>query len=206
MLAYATHDGKISLSEEVTFKADIFRVPKRFQQAHLHESDESWMAQVCRKYVMEFPVNPYGIIFAGDTGLGKTHYACAVLNELLRIYSQTWALTAFYFNLSQDLPALLDRKAARDYDSYQHVIYALENVDVLIVDDLLHISSQEWVKEVLYRIYEARYANAFRTITTLNAKIESGDAGLDWSPISETYNDAFMRRVVDSAGPNLILL
>ncbi len=207
MIRYA--DETPWLPEEVTFIAEGFRIPNKFAQANLRdwgESDEDYTADLCRTYVTWFDTGTDGMLFSGPTGFGKTHYACAVINELIRVWSGELAISAFYFNLNADLPRLLEDKQFRRDAAYNSTLTKLLHSDILIVDDLLHVSNQEWAKAVLYRIYEARYASGLRTITTLNAKIEEGDEGLDWSPISDVYNDAFMRRVVEGAGNNIVRL
>lgn len=147
-----------------------------------------------------------GMLFAGDTGAGKTHYACSVANEVMRNWSYKSNVEVLFFNMNLNLPQLLDNRYFKRYDPYTKMLYKLETCTLLIVDDLLHISDVEWAKEVLYRVYEARYANELRTITTLNANLFPDGNQADWSPISDRFNEAFMRRVVDSASKNIILV
>jgi len=199
---YVRTEQGIKLPEEVTFLSEKFGIPERFRHAHLHESVTGDVPDQLRQYVVDFPVE--SVILAGSTGIGKTHYACALVNELIRIHNAT-GFTGHYFNTAVHLPKVLDNRAFKRYDIYASQMAKLENSDVLILDDLLHVPGAEWAREVLYRIYEARYASGLRTITTLNANVITGDDELDWSSISDIFNDAFMRRVVESAANNLMV-
>lgn len=183
-------------------------IPYKFWNVTLRKADaELPIVKSLRDYVTHFLDTQEGMIFMGPTGAGKTHYACAVANEVLRVWRFDTDVHVVFFNTNVQLHQVLDSRYFRRYDPYNTHIQKLERCDLLIVDDLLHVSSTDWAKDVLYRIYEARYQNGLRTITTLNANIETGDDGiLDWSPISTIFNDPFMRRVVDSASDNIFLL
>lgn len=206
--AYVEEDGNFVLPEEVKKLSRKANIPRRFSDASLHAKyAKGELANLCREYVKAWPENSDGMILAGHSGLGKTHYACAVANELLRFWSKSLDMEIYYFNANTDLPKLLDMRYFRRYTPYQEMMTKLTEFELVIIDDLLQTMDQDWGKEILYRIYEARYANGFRTITTLNAKISRGDDGdLDWSPISDHFNEAFMRRVVEPCGSNLVLM
>lgn len=158
----------------------------------------------CRGYVNSFKQSHAGMIFAGATGKGKTHYACAVANEIIHHWGKTSDVSVKFFNMNLHLPLLLDNRYFKRYDDYARTIRTLENCDLLIVDDLLHVANVEWAKEVLYRIYEARYSKELRTITTLNLNPFADGNDADWSAISNMFNDAFMRRVVTSGNDKII--
>lgn len=196
------------LPEEVLGLSRAAGIPSRFREANLHVKNASGdIADVCRKFVRSWPDGDHGMLLAGPTGLGKTHFACATVNELFRRWSLVMDVEVFYFNVNTNLPEVLDMRYFRRYDSYTMMLRKLTEYDLLIVDDLLHVSDHEWSKDILYRIYEARYASGLRTITTLNANItQSDDGSLDWGPVLDTFNEPFMRRLVETSGENLILM
>lgn len=181
-------------------------IPIRFRKANLVWAKVGPTVKACRKYVNTFMDGDLqGMILAGDTGSGKTHYACATANEILKCFRDDYDVQVKFFNINVDLSRLLDMRYFKRYDDYAVQIRALETSDLLIVDDLLHVPSVEWAKEVIYRIYEARYANKLRTITTLNAPVLD-DGTPDWEALRQVFNDPLTRRIVDSASSNIIVV
>lgn len=176
-------------------------VPTRFREANLHKrfSSKSGMAMdKCREYAKEFPNLDHSMILAGSTGSGKTHMACATGNEILRIWAPQMPMDIKFFGVVTTLPMLLDSRYFRREEQYTKTMLACLHADLLIVDDLLHVPDVEWAKEVLYRIYESRYQNRLPTITTLNVpKLE--DATDPFETVSTTFNEPFMRRLVENA-------
>lgn len=201
-----TDDGVfIGLPEATLVRGEAAGIPKRFRQAHLYEQSGA-IAEVCRKYVIDWPQET-GMVLVGSTGFGKTHYACATVNELLRCWSDVRDVSAYYFNVNTTLARALDSRYFRRYDAYTSIVRNMTQCDILIVDDLLHVPNQDFAKDVLYRIYEERYASLLPTITTLNADILDGDDGaLDWGPVSDTFNEPFMRRLVETASDNVLIV
>ena len=187
------------MPEEVQIRASRAGIPKRFRSATLHQSVTGPMADMGREYVETFMAHDDGMILTGGTGIGKTHIACAVCNEIMRTWGMQTDIEVAFFNVNTDLPRLLDNRMFRRYDSYSATMRKILKADLLVVDDLLHAPDVEWAKEIFYQIYEARYSGELRTITTLNLNLEIGDDGYpDWSPVSETFNEPFMRRLADS--------
>lgn len=173
------------------------RIPERFTEADLR-SREGPMVDIARNFVANWP-HTDSMLLTGPTGTGKTHVACATVNEIHHIHSDLHT-QALFFNLNTDLPKVLDMRYFKRYDEYRNTMQALETRDLLIVDDLGHVPTVEWAKDVIYRIYEARYQNGFATITTLNGNYLLGEDGLpDLSPLSALFNEPFIRRLVDTS-------
>ncbi len=104
-----------------------------------------------------------GLYLCGGVGVGKTHLAVAVMNELMgkdRVPS-----------LFVTVPELLDNlrgaynDPGRDLDEWMD---AVKNAELLVLDDLGSEKATQWVQERLYVIINHRYREALPTIFTSN--------------------------------------
>src|SRR5215208_1691945 len=104
-----------------------------------------------------------GIYFCGGVGVGKTHLAVAVMNELI----QRKRVPSLFVTV----PELLDNlrgaynDPGRDLDEWMD---AVKNADLLVLDDLGSEKATQWVQERLYVIVNHRYREALPTIFTSN--------------------------------------
>src|SRR5215213_2078446 len=104
-----------------------------------------------------------GLYLCGGVGVGKTHLAVAVLNELIRRKRVP--------SLFVTVPELLDNiretynKPGRDLDEWMD---AVQNADFLVLDDLGSERPTEWVRERIFVIVNHRYREALPTLFTSN--------------------------------------
>src|ERR687889_170434 len=104
-----------------------------------------------------------GLYFCGGVGTGKTHLAVAVMNELIRKKRVP--------SLFVTVPELLDNlrevynKPGRNLDEWMD---AVQNADLLILDDLGSERVTDWVRERIFVIVNHRYRESLPTIFTSN--------------------------------------
>ena len=104
-----------------------------------------------------------GLYLCGGVGTGKTHLAVAVLNEVVRKKRVP--------SLFVTVPELLDNlreaynKPGRDLDEW---MYAVQNADFLVLDDLGSERVTEWVRERIFVIVNHRYREQLPTVFTSN--------------------------------------
>lgn len=104
-----------------------------------------------------------GLYFCGGVGVGKTHLAVAVLNELIRRKRVP--------SLFVTVPELLDNlrgaynDPGRDLDEWMNTV---QNADFLVLDDLGSERPTEWVRERIFVIVNHRYREALPTVFTSN--------------------------------------
>lgn len=107
-----------------------------------------------------------GLYFYSDTkGSGKTMIACAVANEILKIYdiSVKFISVADYIELVK----------AKD-DASRENINAILEAGLLILDDIgAQVENKEWITTALLRLIDRRYTNHYPTIFTSNVKMEN---------------------------------
>ncbi len=104
-----------------------------------------------------------GIYFCGDVGVGKTHLAVAVMNELI----QRKRVPSLFVTV----PELLDNlrgaynDPGRDLDEWMETV---KNADFLVLDDLGSERATDWVRERIFVVVNHRYREALPTIFTSN--------------------------------------
>ena len=108
-----------------------------------------------------------GLIITGKSGVGKTHLATAILNQLTE---------KDMLVLMGRLILLLDviKDTFKDFSSREKDIIELySNVDILIIDDLGTERISSWALEKLYTIIENRNENKLPIIVTTRFNKES---------------------------------
>jgi len=103
-----------------------------------------------------------GLLFLGKPGTGKTFLANCICNYLTK-----HNYTVLSFNLGSYLRTLKD-----DFSQETIFLKAVEDVDMLFLDDLgSEKVSDEWGKEKIFAIIDARYRAAKPILITTNLDI-----------------------------------
>ena len=125
--------------------------------------------KVAEKYLKksnDFIKEGRGLYISGVYGCGKTHLACAVIQELINK-----RFTIYFSTVSQllaDLKSDFFDKPYRDKSLYDLV----RTCDLLILDDIGAEKITDWVRETLFIILNYRYSNLKSTIFTSNKTVE----------------------------------
>jgi len=154
---------------------DAAQIPKRYQHCTLENFDlpagarELILAhRLAATYARDFPGaladrDRTGLLLFGNVGVGKTHLAVAIAQNLLeRGFACRFA----------DYRALLKQIQA-SYDpanpaTEQGIVAPLLSAEVLVLDDLGVGRSTEWAQETLHYLLNHRYSHKLATILTTN--------------------------------------
>lgn len=115
-----------------------------------------------------FAADPAGwLVLYGKTGLGKTHLAAAIANDLLGRDVPV---------VFQVVPALLDHfrstfNPGSDV-SYDDLFAAVKAARVLVLDDLGAESETSWARDKLFQLVDHRYIQRLPTVITTNLRLE----------------------------------
>lgn len=109
--------------------------------------------EIAKKYVAEFDsYKGESFMFWGEAGNGKSHLAAAIANELK-------ALGKIVVFIS--MPDLLAKIKAtfnkKSQDSESQIMKALQQAELIIIDDIGAEKVSDWVQEVIFRIVDGRY-------------------------------------------------
>lgn len=111
--------------------------------------------------------NGEGLIMLGPVATGKSHLAAAIVNALVKR-----GITAIF----QSTPELMSRiRATFDKGSTEterNILSALENADLLVLDDLGAEKTTEATRARLYQVIDARYRYNRPIIVTTNCEIK----------------------------------
>src|SRR5205814_10332760 len=154
------------------------RIPKRYEHCELEifesvkgvTTQKTALAKIAaEKLVEEYPTSPpFGLLFMGPQGIGKTHLAVGIIKKLIREKNVPCLFRTF--------PELLKEIQ----NSYNPVSQASEisllgpvlETEVLVLDELGAQNPSSWVRdEVAYDLYY-RYNENKVTILTTNYKDE----------------------------------
>jgi DNA replication protein DnaC len=139
---------------------DILRTPDRSIEL---------AKMVAEKFVEEYPMSqPFGLLFMGPQGVGKTHLAVAIIKRLMKSKSVPCLFRTF--------PELL-KEIQNSYNPVSRTseLSLLEPVletKVLVLDELGAQNPSEWVQEEVAYVLNYRYNENKVTILTTNYRDE----------------------------------
>lgn len=121
---------------------------------------------ISKKFITNFEIankRGTGIIFYGPYGVGKTHLACSIANELIKMQKSV------VFGSTIKLFGIIKKSYNNEIqENESKIISEFINCDVLIIDDLGKEKPSEWVLEKLYYIINERYEHNKPIIITTN--------------------------------------
>ena len=122
--------------------------------------------ETAKKFISNFEIadkRGTGIIFYGPYGVGKTHLACSIANELIKMQKSV------IFGSTIKLFGIIKKSYNNEIEENESkIISRFINCDVLIIDDLGKEKPSEWVLEKLYYIINERYEHNKPIIITTN--------------------------------------
>jgi DNA replication protein DnaC len=176
------------------------RIPQRYVHCELDNFDLVRSNQhitaakvVAEKFVDEYPMSPpFGLLFMGPQGVGKTHLAVGILKQLVRDKSAVGIFRAFPELLKDIQNSWNPVSQASELSLLAPVLDA----EVLVLDELGAQTPTSWVRDTLAYILNHRYNENRVTLLTTNYFDEpKGTPGRRVS--ADTYS------LVDRIGPPL---
>jgi len=145
------------------------RIPERYKECRFENFDGITNShrnalKISKKFVSNYPVQDIGLLFLGPCGVGKTHLAVAILNELIK---KKHAGCIFYDfrELTRDIQNTYTPESIL---SESQILAPVFGKDVLVVDDLGARRPTSWVEDTVFYIINNRYNNKKVTIFTSN--------------------------------------
>lgn len=129
-------------------------------------------------YAKKFEPHSSSIIMRGKTGLGKTHLALAIANEVVKK-----GYTVLCDNAQNIIEIAESEKFSKDGD-FANAINMFLDVDLLVIDDVGSEVSTEFARTVMFRIIDGRLRQNQSTIITTNLTFEQMKQFYDYRIVS----------------------
>jgi len=170
------------------FLLERAHIPERyencaFENFDIRRENQSlrWAKLIAENFVKEYPTD-FGLLFVGETGVGKTHLAVAVLRELILRN----AAECLFYDFHDLLKAIRDSYNPVSQNSELSILQPVLEVQVLLLDELASTNPSDWVKETLHHIINSRYNHKKVTLITTTLPLgESPGQGEVRSPSGE---------------------
>lgn len=140
-----------------------------------------------------------GLIIIGKNGVGKTHIACSIANELIQC--QIPVIYGTLINLLSEIKHSYDEES--QFSEMQY-IKMYSTVNMLIIDDLGKEKPSAWAIEKLFTIINNRYENGLPVIITTNYDQETLLERLSESGEIETAESIISRLYEMCIGVNIV--
>lgn len=154
-------------------------IPQRYRERCVFEkfkptdSSQEFALSAAKKYAEDYPAFPddaiNGLLFLGPAGVGKTHLAVSVLQEIL-VRKGMPALFMDLNDLYREIRASYDRRESgeTEYD----IMAPLVEAPLLLIDEMGCLNSP-WAQDTLHYLVSQRYNEQRPTLCTTNYLDES---------------------------------
>jgi len=156
------------------------RIPKRYEHCDFESyvtdltDGKTWMPQhahslkqaklFTQAFVRDYPgSSEKGLLFMGNSGVGKTHLAVAALKEL--IHRGHAGLFCDYRELLKEIQASYNPASE---STEMKILEPIRTVEILVLDDLGASKPSDWVRDIVGIVLNARYNENRTTIITTN--------------------------------------
>lgn len=203
-------EKKLQMMQEFANKVDKIIKNSKMSKRNLNYKFENFEVNSNNKKVYQSlkeyseklanSVERKGLILVGNNGVGKTHLACSIANELIKN-----GIPIIYGTLINLLAELKNTYDVDNNISEMEIIKLYEKVDLLIIDDLGKEKPSEWGLEKLFTIINSRYENNLPVIITTNYDQNSlinrlsinGEIETAKSIISRLYEMCYLVKIED---------
>jgi DNA replication protein DnaC len=180
---------KGSRSERLLKSANI---PQRYEHCELEEfatrnNPSLEIAKtIAEGFVDEFPMSPpFGLLYMGPQGIGKTHLVVGIVKKLIRQKS----VPCYFCTFPELLKQIQDSYNPVSQSSEMSLLEPIVNTQVLVLDELGAHKPSDWGRDQVAYVLNRRYNENKVTIVTTNF--------LDYGPEAKkpVANDSLADRI-----------
>lgn len=164
------------------------RIPSRYEHcslAHFEPGTPSQRAALekamtyCSGYPHTGPDQGLGLLFTGDNGVGKTHLAVSVLQEL----AGQKGVSGEFWDFHELLREIKNSYNPETHTTELQVLEPVIETDLLVLDDLGAWKMTDWMNDTLFYILNGRYMAQRATVITTNFQDVDRETALAADPL-----------------------
>jgi len=144
-------------------------IPRRYQDCtfknfEIHNDSHRDALKIAKKFVKNYPVQDVGLLFLGPCGVGKTHLAVAIIQELI----EKKGAPCYFCDFRELIRNIQNTFTPESSLTESEVLEPIFEKEVLVLDELGAKRTTAWVEETVFYIINNRYNNKKLTIFTSN--------------------------------------
>ncbi len=148
---------------------DQANIPRRYLNCSLdnfevHNDSHRDALKISRQFVKNYPAQDVGLVFIGPCGVGKTHLAVAIIQELIR----TKDAACIFYDFRDLIREIQSTFTPDSVLSESDVLAPVFSSEVLVLDELGAKRPTAWVEETVFTIINHRYNHKKMTLFTTN--------------------------------------
>jgi DNA replication protein DnaC len=148
---------------------DQSNIPRRYLGCSLdnfevHNDSHRDALKISRQFVKNYPAQDVGLVFIGPCGVGKTHLAVAIIQELIR----TKDAACVFYDFRDLIREIQSTFTPESVLSESDVLSPVFSSEVLVLDELGAKRTSAWVEETVFYIINHRYNHKKMTLFTTN--------------------------------------
>jgi DNA replication protein DnaC len=167
------------------------KIPRRyrfctFSNFEIHDESHKHAIKIAKKFMENFPEQDIGLLFQGPCGVGKTHLAVAIINELI----QKKNVPCYFCDFRELIRNIQSSYTPDSHLTESNILEPVFQKDVLVLDELGAKRTSAWVEETVFYIINNRYNNKKLTVFTSNY--------IDSEEEEEDTRDSFYKKEDDT--------
>jgi DNA replication protein DnaC len=148
---------------------DQANIPRRYFNCSLdnfevHNDSHRDALKISRQFVKNYPAQDVGLVFIGPCGVGKTHLAVAIIQELIRAKDAT----CIFYDFRDLIREIQSTFTPDSVLSESDILAPVFSSEVLVLDELGAKRPTAWVEETVFTIINHRYNHKKMTLFTTN--------------------------------------
>ena len=120
--------------------------------------------KISKKFVKDYPVQDVGLLYIGPCGVGKTHLAVAIIQELM-LKKNVPCIFYDFRDLIREIQSTFTPESTL---SESDILAPVFSSEVLVLDELGAKRTTAWVEETVFYIINHRYNHKKMTLFTTN--------------------------------------
>jgi DNA replication protein DnaC len=130
----------------------------------VHNDSHRDALKISRQFVKNYPAQDIGLVFIGPCGVGKTHLAVAIIQELVR----TKDAACIFYDFRDLIREIQSTFTPDSVLSESDILAPVFSSEVLVLDELGAKRPTAWVEETVFTIINHRYNHKKMTLFTTN--------------------------------------